>query len=107
MVLAGFFIGGTSVLNAIEEPKFEVVRELNQVEVRKYAPYIVAETVVYATQKEAGQLITLGPTQDATMVFGIYEAASEAEVKTLVEGDPYWKNGIWTGYEIKEWIQAF
>jgi uncharacterized protein YciI len=24
-----------------------------------------------------------------------------------VEADPYWQNGIWTEYEVKEWIQAF
>jgi uncharacterized protein YciI len=44
---------------------------------------------------------------DNTKVFGIYEADSEATVRQLVESDPYWQNGIWTEYEIKEWIQAF
>ena len=39
--------------------------------------------------------------------FGIYDAADEKTVKGLVESDPYWKNGIWTQYQIKEWIQAF
>ena len=73
----------------------------------KRAPYREAHLQGLAQQKEAGTLITLGPTQDATMVFGIYEADSEEAVKTLVESDPYWQNGIWTGYEIKEWIQAF
>jgi uncharacterized protein YciI len=24
-----------------------------------------------------------------------------------VESDPYWQNGIWTEYFVKEWIQAF
>jgi uncharacterized protein len=59
-----------------------------------------------AKQKESGVLITIGPTADLTMVFGIYEAESETAVRELVESDPYWKNGIWTEYEIKEWIQA-
>lgn len=57
-------------------------------------------------QQESGILITLGPTQDLTKVFGIYEADDEAVVRSLIEGDPYWKNGIWTEYEVKEWIQA-
>ncbi len=57
-------------------------------------------------QQESGILITLGPTQDLTKVFGIYQATDEATVRSLVEKDPYWKNGIWTEYEIKEWIQA-
>ena len=60
-----------------------------------------------ADQKEKGILITLGPTKDNTQVFGIYEAQTEEEVKELVESDPYWKNQIWTDYQVKEWIQAF
>jgi len=24
-----------------------------------------------------------------------------------VEADPYWVNGVWTEYDVKEWIQAF
>lgn len=60
-----------------------------------------------AKQKETGVLITIGPTKDNTRVFGIYEAETEDIVKDLIESDPYWQNGIWTGYEIKEWIQAF
>ncbi|TAF10943.1 MAG: hypothetical protein EAZ76_15455, partial [Nostocales cyanobacterium] len=58
-------------------------------------------------QKEAGILITLGPTKDVTKVFGIYEAEDENTVRQLVEADPYWQNGIWTEYTIKEWIQVF
>lgn len=58
-------------------------------------------------QKQKGVLITLGPTKDNTKVFGIYEAENEEKVKKLIESDPYWQNGIWTEYEVKEWIQAF
>jgi hypothetical protein len=41
-----------------------------------------------------------------TKVFGIYEADSEEQVKSLIESDPYWQNGIWTEYTVKAWIQA-
>ncbi len=58
-------------------------------------------------QKEEGVLITLGPTQDSTLVFGIYEAESRERVEELVKGDVYWRNGIWTAVEIHPWIQAF
>ena len=58
-------------------------------------------------QKEQGILITLGPTQDNTLVFGIYEAETKDQVVALVESDPYWCNQIWTEYQVKEWIQAF
>ncbi|MFE4106179.1 YciI family protein [Almyronema epifaneia] len=73
----------------------------------KRAPYRQAHLQGLQVQKEQGTLITLGPTKDTTRVFGLYEADSEATVRHLVEGDPYWQNGIWTNYEIYEWIQAF
>ena len=57
-------------------------------------------------QKVDGILVTLGPTKDLTQVFGIYEAENLEQVKQLVEADPYWQNGIWTEYMVKEWIQA-
>ncbi|ACK69958.1 YCII-related [Gloeothece citriformis PCC 7424] len=75
--------------------------------IEKRTPYRQVHLDGLAAQKEQGLLITLGPTQDNTMVFGIYEAENEDQVRELIEGDPYWKNGIWTEYEIKEWIQAF
>ena len=73
----------------------------------KRAPYRQAHLDGLAKQKESGVLITIGPTKDVTKVFGIYEAEDEATVRQLVEADSYWKNGIWTEYFVKEWIQAF
>ena len=40
--------------HAIEEPDYEVIRTLDNVELRQYAPYVVAEVVVNATADEAG-----------------------------------------------------
>jgi hypothetical protein len=40
--------------HAIEEPDYEVIRKLDNVEVRQYAPYVVAEVVLNATADEAG-----------------------------------------------------
>ncbi|MEL6930346.1 MAG: YciI family protein [Cyanobacteria bacterium J06600_6] len=73
----------------------------------KRTPHRQAHLDGLTSQKEQGILVTLGPTKDNTKVFGIYEAESETTVRELVEGDPYWENGIWTEFEIKEWIQAF
>lgn len=75
--------------------------------VEKRAPYREAHLQGLQVQQAQGTLVTLGPTTDTTRVFGIYQAESEATVRQLVEGDPYWQNGIWTEYEIYEWIQAF
>jgi uncharacterized protein YciI len=58
-------------------------------------------------QKEEGVLITLGPTETSTHVFGIYEAENQAAVEALVKNDVYWRNGIWTAVEVHPWIQAF
>ncbi len=42
---------------AIEEPTYEITKRLNeQVEVRLYAPYVVAEVVLNAPESEAGSL---------------------------------------------------
>lgn len=73
----------------------------------KRVPHRQAHLDGLAQQKAAGTLITIGPTQDLTKVFGLYEADSEATVRQLVEADPYWQNGIWTEYNVYEWIQAF
>jgi hypothetical protein len=58
-------------------------------------------------QKDSGLLLTLGPTEGSTHVFGIYEAASREEVEALIRADVYWRNGIWTEFEVHPWIQAF
>jgi uncharacterized protein YciI len=72
----------------------------------KRAPHREAHLNGLKGQKESGVLVTIGPTQDLSMFFAIYDADAEDSVKALIEGDPYWKNGIWTDYTIKEWIQA-
>jgi uncharacterized protein len=72
----------------------------------KRSPHRQAHLDGLAAQKASGTLITIGPTKDLTQCFGIYEAETEAAVRQLVEADPYWQHGIWTTYEVKEWIQA-
>ena len=72
----------------------------------KRAPYRQAHLDGLASQKESGVLITIGPTKDLSKFFSIYEAEDEATVIKIIEGDPYWQNGIWTEYQVKEWIQA-
>ena len=40
--------------HAIEEPNYEVTRTFDKVELRQYAPYVVAEVVLNATAEDAG-----------------------------------------------------
>lgn len=57
--------------------------------------------------QDAGVLITLGPTQDSSHVFGIFEAESQQQVEDLLHADVYWREGIWTALAVYPWIQAF
>lgn len=56
--------------------------------------------------KEEGVLITLGPTEGSTHVFGIFEAESQQQVEQILHGDVYWRHGIWTALQVHPWIQA-
>jgi SOUL heme-binding protein len=40
--------------HAIEEPDYEVIRKFDNVELRQYAPYVVAEVVLDASAEDAG-----------------------------------------------------
>lgn len=88
-------------------PKYVMFGTYCEDVVQKRTPYRQAHLDGLAVQKEAGVLITIGPTKDLTKIFGIYEAENEAIVRQLIEADSYWQNGIWTEYSVKEWIQAF
>ena len=87
-------------------PKFVIWGSYCENVLEKRAPYRQAHLEGLNQQKERGILITIGPTADLSQVFAIYQAVSESEVRELIEADPYWQNGIWTEYQVKEWIQA-
>jgi hypothetical protein len=74
--------------------------------IERRTPYRQAHLDGLQAQKERGILVTIGPTQDLTKVFGIYEATDADAVRREIENDPYWQNGIWTEYSVLEWIQA-
>ena len=70
-------------------------------------PYREKHLAGLQQQKDEGVLITLGPTEGSTHIFGIFEADNIAFVRKLVEDDIYWKQGIWTALEVYPWVQAF
>jgi uncharacterized protein len=87
-------------------PKFVLTGTYCENVLEKRSPFREAHLTGLQRQHADGVLVTLGPTQDLTQVFGIYDAPDVETVTQLVEADPYWQNGIWTSYVVKEWIQA-
>jgi len=75
--------------------------------IEKRSPYRQEHLEGLQRQKEAGVLLTLGPTEDSSHVFGIYEAESKQQVEGLLHNDIYWLQGIWTEIRVYPWIQAF
>jgi uncharacterized protein YciI len=73
----------------------------------KRTPFRAEHLAGLQRQKESGVLLTLGPTEASTHVFGIYEAENRAQVEELIRADIYWRQGIWTAFEVHPWIQAF
>lgn len=73
----------------------------------KRTPYRDAHLARLQELKQAGTLVTLGPTEGSTHVFGIFEADSQEAVQQLVHDDIYWREGIWTAVQVYPWIQAF
>jgi len=87
-------------------PKYVMSGSYCENVLEKRTPYREAHLEGLEKQKAAGLLVTIGPTKDLAKVFGIYDVADETVVRQLIESDPYWQNGIWTEYELYEWIQA-
>tara|TARA_B100000700_G_C14957080_1_gene814523 strand:- start:640 stop:933 length:294 start_codon:yes stop_codon:yes gene_type:complete len=87
--------------------KFVLWGEYCENALKKREPFREEHLSRLQTLKEAGILITLGPTKCNTFVFGIFEAESIDYVRNILEEDIYWKNGIWTSLEVYQWVQAF
>ncbi len=75
--------------------------------VAKREPYRAEHLARLQALKDEGKVVTIGPTKDVTKLIAIFDVESEDEARRLIEEDPYWTGGIWTGYELHEWIQAF
>ena len=57
--------------------------------------------------KQQGILITLGPTKCTRYVFGILKAENEDELRKIIQDDVYWRENIWTSFDVYPWTQAF
>ena len=91
MVIERFVLWGTYCENALE----------------KRTPFREDHLDRLAGLQDKGILITLGPTKCSKYVFGVFEASTIDLVRSLLEEDVYWKEGIWTSLKVYPWIQAF
>ena len=73
----------------------------------KRAPFREEHLQRLLSLKKKGILITLGPTKCNKYVFGIFKSEDIEEIRSLVREDVYWREGVWTDFEIYSWIQAF
>lgn len=83
VLLLVFVSGGNAV--AIEEPQYEVLEKRDGYEIRRYAAYIVAETVVQGGFKDAGNT---GFRILAGYIFGDNSAGEKMNMTAPVESRP-------------------
>jgi uncharacterized protein YciI len=59
------------------------------------------------TLQERGQLAAAGPFTDDSGALIIYEAGTQEEAESLLNDDPFNKNGIFVSYQIRPWKPVF
>jgi uncharacterized protein YciI len=52
---------------------------------------------------ESGRLVAAGPFTDDSGALIVYEAASREEAEALIANDPFARNGIFVGYQLRPW----
>jgi uncharacterized protein YciI len=66
-----------------------------------------AEHRVYLHQQaEAGKLLMAGPFEDESGGLIIFEAGSEAEVRDIMNADPFTTKGVFATTDIKPFLQV-
>jgi uncharacterized protein YciI len=56
-----------------------------------------------AMLKEQGKLAASGPFTDDSGALIVYEAGSKEEAEQILQGDPFYKNGIFLKYQLRPW----
>ncbi len=60
-----------------------------------------------AELRQRNQLVVAGPFIDDSGGLIIYEAPSREEAETLLQADPFHKNGIFLKYQLRPWKTVF
>ena len=53
--------------------------------------------------RNEGKIVVAGPFRDGTGALIVYEADSLQDAEALAANDPFFKEGVWTRYEIHPW----
>jgi uncharacterized protein YciI len=56
-----------------------------------------------AELRNRGQLAISGPFTDDSGALIVYEALSREEAEKLLQGDPFYRNGIFLQYQLRPW----
>jgi uncharacterized protein YciI len=56
-----------------------------------------------ATLREQGKLAASGPFTDDSGALIVYEAGSAEEAEKILQGDPFYHNGIFLKYVLRPW----
>jgi uncharacterized protein len=81
---------------------FHVVADASHDYLTRREPYRKAHLGRLQTLRREGTFLGGGPWPDAKGVDLIYRCEDEAALKTLVESDPYWGGGAWTGWRFQK-----
>jgi len=66
-----------------------------------------AHRAYLASLKENGKLWAAGPFTDDSGALIIYEVESEADVKEIIDDDPFHEAGVFSTYIVRPWVQVF
>jgi uncharacterized protein YciI len=82
--------------------KFAAIIEYSQ-DKAKIAEIRPAHRQYLAGLKAQGKLAASGPFTDDSGALIVYEAADKAEAESLMQGDPFNKNGIFLKHQLRPW----
>lgn len=51
---------------------------------------------------DEGAIVLAGAYDDMSATLLVFDLENEDAVKAIIESDVYWRNGVWTGYEIRK-----
>ena len=74
---------------------------------KEFAELLVAHLSYLKDLNDRGILESGGPCKGFNKAVNIFEVDSEEKARGYQEGDPFFKNGIFSGCEVLEWNRVF